>query len=93
MSCKKSGYILLLTLMILSISTIVVAQIFYQGRLFNAFVPLVIEKEKARQLALAGVSIAIAQLSLEDSYFKKAQEDGPRNNVPGGVTWQLVIPL
>ena len=71
MHTKKSGYILLLTLMILSISTIVVTQIFYQGRLFNSFIPLIIEKEKARQVALAGVSIAISQLSLQDSYFKK----------------------
>lgn len=74
MQTKKPGYILVLTLMILSISTIVVTQIFYQGRLFNAFVPLIIEKEKARQIALAGIPIAIAQLSLQDAYFTKEQD-------------------
>jgi hypothetical protein len=68
---KHPGYILLLTLMILSISTIIVTQIFVQARLYNSFIPLMIEKEKARQVALSGVAIAIAQLSLHDAHFEK----------------------
>lgn len=68
---EQPGYILLLTIMILSISTIVVTQIFFQARLYNSFIPLMIEKEKARQLAFSGVSIAIAQLSLHDTHFEK----------------------
>ncbi len=71
---KQPGYILLLTIMILSISTIVVTQIFFQARLYNAFIPINIEKEKARQLALSGVSIAIAQLSLHDIHFEKQKD-------------------
>ena len=73
-SNKQPGYILLLTIMILSISTIVVTQIFFQARLYNAFIPLMTEKEKARQLALSGVSIAIAQLSLHDAHFEKQKD-------------------
>ncbi len=73
-SNKQPGYILLLTLMILSITTIVVTQIFFQARLYNAFIPLMTEKEKARQLALSGVSIAIAQLSLHDAHFEKQKD-------------------
>jgi len=71
---NKPGYILLLTIMILSLSTIVVTQIFFQARLYNSFIPLMIEKEKARQLALSGVSIAIAQLSLHDTHFEKQKD-------------------
>ena len=73
-SNKQPGYILLLTLMVLSISTIVVTQIFFQARLYNSFIPLMTEKEKARQLALSGVSIAIAQLSLHDAHFEKQKD-------------------
>jgi hypothetical protein len=71
---NQPGYILLLTIMILSLSTIVVTQIFFQARLYNSFIPLMVEKEKARQLALSGVSIAIAQLSLHDARFEKQKD-------------------
>jgi hypothetical protein len=76
---KQPGYILLLTIMILSITTIVVTQIFFQARLYNSFIPLALEKEKARQLALSGVAIAIAQLSLHDTHFEKQKDQKPGN--------------
>ncbi len=81
-SKQQPGYILLLTLMVLSISTIVVTQIFFQARLYNAFIPLTLEKEKARQLALSGVSIAIAQLSLHDTHFEKQSSSKGVGNKP-----------
>ena len=74
---KKVGFILPLTLMMLSVSTIVVTQIFFQGHLYNLFVPIVLEKEKARHLALSGASIALSQLSLHDTRFVKAAEKKP----------------
>ncbi len=74
---KKRGYILPLTLMMLSISTIVVTQIFFQGHLYNVFIPIMLEKEKARQLALSGASIALSQLSLHDTRFIKPAEKKP----------------
>ncbi len=72
---KQPGFILILTLIMLSISTIVVTQIFFQGHLYNMFIPISIEKEKARQLALSGVSVALSQLSLHDSLFFKFEDD------------------
>ncbi len=83
---KQPGYIILLTLMILSISTIIVTQIFLQARLYNTFIPLSLEKERARQLAFSGVSVAIAQLSLQDTHFEKSSEK------KGGVSEEKADP-
>ncbi len=68
---KRSGFVLMVVMMTLAISTTVVTQIFYQGHLYNMFIPIMIEKEKARKIALAGVSVAIAQLSLHDTKLVK----------------------
>ncbi len=65
----KNGYILFLTMSVLAIGTIIVTQIFYLGGAYNLYVPLMYERERAKQLALSGISIATAQLLLQDKYF------------------------
>jgi len=71
---RQPGYIVLLTLMVLALTTTIVTQIFFQSRLYSFFIPLSLEKERARQLALSGISLAIAQLSLQDTYFQKPED-------------------
>ncbi len=65
----KNGYILFLTISVLAIGTIIVTQIFYLGGAYNLYVPLMHERERAKQLALSGISIATAQLLLQDKQF------------------------
>lgn len=62
----KSGYILFLTMIMLAMGTAFITQIFYTGNVYNSYVALTLDKERARQLALGGVSVAMSQLMLLD---------------------------
>ncbi len=73
MNTKSNGYILILTLMILSILIIVVTNIFYTGTAHNVFSKTIIDREKAKMLALSGVQLAISKLTLPEE--KKSQEE------------------
>ncbi len=69
MKHMQRGYILFLTISVLAVMTIIVTQIFYIGGAYNLYVPLTFEREKAKQLALSGISIATAQLLSQDKQF------------------------
>ena len=60
---KQQGYILILTLLITSAAIAVVTYIFNRGSVHVPFMQTMIEREKAKMLAMSGVQIAIAQLS------------------------------
>ncbi len=59
----QQGYILILTLLITSAAIAVVTYIFNRGSVHVPFMQTMIEREKAKMLAMSGVQIAIAQLS------------------------------
>jgi hypothetical protein len=70
----RSGYILTLTLMIISLLVVLITYISFKS---SAFVPLsraMINRQKAYALALSGVHIACAQLAQE---HKKAAQQAP----------------
>lgn len=67
------GYILLLTLMLLSIGVLLVTQISHRGMVHIHFDQTMIEREKAKQLALGGVQLAISKLSIQE---KKEEPKG-----------------
>ncbi len=70
-----SGYILLLTLMIIAISVVLVTYIANKGTIFVPFARTIIEREKAKMLAVGGIQLAISQLlHIEKAEAKKAQE-------------------
>lgn len=71
---KQPGYILVLTLLMLSLATVIVTRLFLQARTYTAFALLDTKREQARHLAQSGVAIAVAQLSLNDTVFKPTQE-------------------
>lgn len=62
----KKGYILFFTMMMLAMGTALITQIFYTGNLYNSYVSITLDRERARQLALGGVSVAMSQLMLLD---------------------------
>lgn len=62
---KKNGYILILSLMIISLAVTLVTYIFYIGSVQMPFSYTMIHREKAKMLALSGIQIAIAKLSQE----------------------------
>ena len=65
----KKGYILFFTMVMLAMGTALITQIFYVGNLYNSYVSITLDREKARQIALGGVPMAMSQLMLLDKKF------------------------
>lgn len=64
---QKNGYILVLTLMIISILVIVVTRMFYAGSSQTIISRTMVDRLKAKQLALSGVQLAISRLYVTPS--------------------------
>lgn len=62
---NKEGYILVLTLMIISILIIVINGVFYNSIAEIAFTKIIVDREKAKILALSGIQLAISKLTVE----------------------------
>ena len=58
----QRGYILVLTMIIVSLLVTLVTQMYYSGTLFSSFASVAVQREKAKMLAESGVSIACGQL-------------------------------
>lgn len=71
---KNPGFILVLTLLILSLATIIVTKLFVQARTYTAFSMITTKREQARHLAQSGVALALAQLTLHDTKLKPKDE-------------------
>ncbi len=67
---KKPGYILVMTLLLLSLATVIVTKLYVQARTYTAFSMLDVKRQQARCLAESGISIALAQLTLHDQTLK-----------------------
>lgn len=61
---NKSGYVLIMSLLMLSVLTIIVSRLFYKAASYTAFSKTIIESQKAKQLALSGISLAISRMSI-----------------------------
>lgn len=75
---SKPGYILVLTLMILSILVIVVTGVFYNSIAQVAFTKTIIDREKAKVLALSGIQLAVSKLVIPEE--KKEKTDVSKND-------------
>ncbi len=62
---NKSGYILVLTLMIIGLATVIVTSMFYQSGAFLPLSTLAIKRQKAKNLALGGVQLALSKLNAQ----------------------------
>lgn len=82
---KKKGYILILSLMIISLAVTLVTYIFYVGSVQMPYSYTVINREKAKLLALSGIQIAIAKLSQEIE-----KKDGDKKVAQPSTTSQAV---
>lgn len=63
---KKSGFIIPLTLMILSISIMIVSYIYIRTAVFVPYIDVMTKREQAKMLALGGVNIALEQMLKKD---------------------------
>lgn len=71
----SQGYILVLTLIILSIMVIMVTQLFNKGRTHLYFAKTMIEREQAKQLALGGLQLAMNQLVVNPEKDEQQKSD------------------
>ncbi len=81
----KKGYILFFTMIMLAMGAALITQIFYMGNLYNSYVSITLDRERARQLALGGVSVAMSQLMLLDKKLsppKEEKKDGEKGEEP-----------
>jgi hypothetical protein len=69
---KSSGYILVFTLMIISISVIIVFQVFDKGTVHDFFIKNIVEREHAQSISLGGVQLALSQLTDHETPAKGA---------------------
>lgn len=68
---NQEGYILVLTLLVISVITILVTQVFYQSSANLSLMDTLVKKEKAKVLAISGIQLAIDKLSVQ---VKKEEE-------------------
>ena len=68
---KKSGYILLLTMIITSMLVALVTRMFYSSSVFSTFAIVATQREQAKALAQSGMYIACAQLYVPAQTQKK----------------------
>ncbi len=61
---KKRGYVLVLTMMVLTIIALLVTQLFHKGSVHISFDQVMIDRQKAKTLALGGIQLAVSQLSV-----------------------------
>lgn len=75
MKQQRSGFILLSVFFMLTMAVILVTQIYYKAVLYNSFVPLVMQREQAKQLAQSGIAIALNQLALQDQKITPEEKE------------------
>jgi len=77
---QKQGFIIPLTLMIISISVMIVSYIYVRSTVFVPYMGVMAKREQAKMIALGGVNIALAQI-MQQTKIKdkdgKEQKDDP----------------
>ncbi len=102
---RTDGYILVLTLMVMSALVVIATQIFYTGGNFSSFASYAYKREQAKWLALSGVSFAQNELFVpapqkksalaqqNPSAQKTTQKSEPDQNDQTKRLLQAVLPI
>ena len=97
----QQGFILVLTMMLLSIVVLLVTQLFHKGSVHIHFDQAMIHREKAKSLALGGISLALSQVSIiqidtQPKDTKEQEQKDPKlqllkNILPALNRWQEFV--
>ena len=68
----RQGYILVMTLMIISVSVVIVSYLFNRRTAYVPFMEAMAQREKAKLLALGGIQVAISKLVEEEEKETKS---------------------
>lgn len=92
---KSEGFILVLTLIILSIMVIMVTQLFNRGRTHFYFARTIIEREQAKNIALGGIQLAMSQLAIEqeEAEDEKQGADKKQKKDPKVEFLKKILPI
>lgn len=71
----RPGFIMIFTLLAISAAMVIVTYVGHRGSYYLPFAQMIVEREKAKMLALSGVQVAIAQLSEVPKKDKKKEDD------------------
>ncbi len=82
---KSKGYILILTLLITATATVVVTYIFNRGIIYVPFMQIMINREKAKMIAIGSIQIIASQLTYQEkektqSTIEKQTKQIPNDN-------------
>jgi len=83
---KQPGFILVLTLMMTALAVIVVSYLINRSSAFVPVAKVLTDREKAQQLALGGVQLAISKIAYADVVEKKKEEKPAEAQKPGQQT-------
>lgn len=86
MKTLRRGFVLLSVFLFLTMATLLVTQLYYRATTYNSFIPVVIERERAKQIARSGIAIALNQLALADQTLtpphQKKESEAPTETDP-----------
>ncbi len=71
---NRRGYVIPLTLIILSLSIAIVSYIFIRSAVYTPYMNMMIKREQAKMLAMGGVNIALSQITHVDQDEKKTDK-------------------
>src|SRR3990167_9636677 len=74
---QKPGYILVLTVTLVSLLVVMVTQIFNRGSAYLAYTTTIEKREQAKMLAISGVRLALSQLYVKKPEQKQGKDEKP----------------
>ena len=77
MKKQQSGFVLVLTLLIISLAVSVTTFIMYRTTMFVPYAKIAMRQQKAQLLAMSGVQLAISELSALKKPEEQAKEGEP----------------
>lgn len=96
---NKSGYILALTLALIALFMVIATYIANKGLVFSSFSRTMVDREKARQLALGGIQLAMSQLATVEKKPQaaaqpsvKADDKKPAQEPEGKQLLKILLP-
>lgn len=94
----RDGYIMIFTLLVVAAAMVVVTYVGHRGSFYMPFSSMILAREKAKQLALGGVQVGIAQLAKiakkeEDKGGKEDGKEAQESNIQEKDFLRRILPV
>ncbi len=91
MNKAQPGYILILTITLMSLMIVMVTQVFNRGSAYLAYTSTIEKREQAKMLAISGVRLTLAQLYVKKPEQKKGSKEKPPSEE--GLFLKQMLPI